>query len=646
MKVAVVVMPFAALTRPSLAAGLLQANLERAGIPCESVYLNLVMGDVVGPAAYRRFSSEAPTTALAGEWVFSQMLFGDRCSTWHSYRDEVLDHPVWGTSSERHDEILRLLELAPMFLERAFAARDWGAYDVVAFTSTFEQTLPSLCLARHIRERHPTVALILGGANFEGCMGRPYLEHFDFIDFICTAEGDTSFVQLCASLAEWRGGRASTIDVPSGFLFRDNGVNVPSSQPPTPVALECSPMPAYDDFFRGAAERLASVDGGAFNQWLPVEASRGCWWGEKAHCTFCGLNGDTMRFRAKSAAQVIRETDDLVRRHAVRRLQFADNILGTSFFDDLLPYWAERQDGIERFFEIKSSLTRSELTLMRRAGVTTVQAGVESLSDATLRLMRKGVSAAQNVALLRWCCELGIDALWNIIYAFPCEALADYPTQLAALRDLVHLSPPDAAAPIRMDRFSPNFANWREHGFTRIAPMPAYRHVFPVPDDVLSELAYYFHYDHPQLDEALKAGADVARFVSEWQERRRRRTSGVLSVAKNGDRLIVEDTRFTRPPTRRVLDDAEAALVMACDAPASPRTAIGRASGLAGPGACTLDFDAPLARLLESRVIGQLGDRLVTLACVPDHVRESLGHRWSPAMALVEPESTGRMERR
>src|SRR5437764_1877447 len=31
---------------------------------------------------------------------------------------------------------------------------------------------------------------------------------------------------------------------------------------------------------------------------LLFETSRGCWWGEKAHCTFCGLNGATMSYRA------------------------------------------------------------------------------------------------------------------------------------------------------------------------------------------------------------------------------------------------------------------------------------------------------------------------------------------------------------
>ena len=641
MKVALVVMPFAALTRPSLAAGILQANLERAGIPCDSVYLNLLLGDILGPAAYRRFSSDAPTTALAGEWVFSQLLFGQRCSTWQSYRDEVLDHPTWGTSIERHQEILHLLEIAPVFLDRAAAARDWGAYDVIAFTSTFEQTLPSLCLARWIRQRHPSAVLILGGANFEAGMGRPYLDHFDDIDFICTSEGDTSFVHLCESLHECRSGRTSTVRVPAGFLFRNDGRNVALPDRRSMVVLESSPTPAYGDFFEAAAERLAAVDGGPSNQWLPVEASRGCWWGEKAHCTFCGLNGETMTFRAKSATRVIEETDELVERYGVRRLQFADNILSTRYFDDLLPAWADRQDHIERFFEIKASLTREQLALMRRAGVTTVQAGIESLSDGTLRLMRKGMTAAQNVALLRWCRELGIDALWNIIYAFPGESLDDYPMQLAVLRDMVHLSPADAAAPIRMDRFSPNFTNWRAHGFTVIAPMPAYRHVFPFPEETLSELAYYFQYDHPQLNEALTAGADLGRFVGEWQTRRSEGTCGALAMTRTGGVLVIEDTRFTHPPSTYALDEADAALVLACDAPASRRTAMARASSLSGRLAAT-DFEGPLTRLLEKRVITELGDRLVTLACVPDHVRESLVARSSPAMACVGPASDAR----
>src|SRR6266496_3162947 len=108
MKVVLVVMPFAAITRPSLSVGLLQANLRRAHIDCESVYLNLVLGEMLGASQYRRFSSQAPITALAGEWAFSQVFFGQRLSTWDTYRAEVLDDALWGAPS-RHDEVRALL---------------------------------------------------------------------------------------------------------------------------------------------------------------------------------------------------------------------------------------------------------------------------------------------------------------------------------------------------------------------------------------------------------------------------------------------------------------------------------------------------------------------------------------------------------
>src|SRR5262249_7242667 len=38
---------------------------------------------------------------------------------------------------------------------------------------------------------------------------------------------------------------------------------------------------------------------------LLFETSRGCWWGERSHCTFCGLNGLTMNYHAMSPQKAI-----------------------------------------------------------------------------------------------------------------------------------------------------------------------------------------------------------------------------------------------------------------------------------------------------------------------------------------------------
>jgi ribosomal peptide maturation radical SAM protein 1 len=425
------------------------------------------------------------------------------------------------------------------------------------------------------------------------------------------------------SLTEFKRGRAATVDVPPGFLFRESHrLKARASAAREPVDLEQSPAPDYDDYFRALHDCASLVDDPTA-QWLPVEASRGCWWGEKVHCTFCGLNGDTMRFRAKSARRVVEETDELVTRYAVRRLQFADNILDPAYIDDLMPVWAARGDATERFFEIKSNLTRDQLALIRRAGVTTVQAGIESLSDATLRVMGKGVSGAQNIALLRWCAELGIDPLWNIIYAFPKERLEDYPAMLDVLRQLVHLPPPDAAAPIRMDRFSPNFTEWREHGFTAVAPMPAYRHVFPFAPDDLGTAAYYFRYEHPQFDDALREGAEIEQFIWEWHQKHQQGEAGGLVVERRCEGFAVVDTRFTKDPASWELDLSQLAVLMACDRPISAATAMRRAAQWAGDGATVEELETALSHLVDRQLIAHVGNALVTLACLPADVRES-----------------------
>lgn len=72
---------------------------------------------------------------------------------------------------------------------------------------------------------------------------------------------------------------------------------------------------------------------------LLYEASLGCWWGEKHHCTFCGLNGTTMKFRAGGAGALVLivtgtpyapgldvVTGDLLRQAGVREVRIRETV--------------------------------------------------------------------------------------------------------------------------------------------------------------------------------------------------------------------------------------------------------------------------------------------------------------------------------
>ncbi|MES1244856.1 MAG: RiPP maturation radical SAM C-methyltransferase [Acidobacteriota bacterium] len=608
MRVALVVMPFAGADRPSLAAGLFKALLRDRGIPCDCKYFNLTFAGLLGYEPYQRLSKFAYSHMLAGEWIFSQIYFGESFSSWESYSHEILDDPVWGVGKEYRDTIHRAAAVAPVFLRIAYESCDWSQYDLVGFTSTFEQTLSSLCLARMIRRSHPHIRIAFGGANFEGPMGSPYFEIFPEIDYISTGEADLSFPQLCENLA------AGIDEVPPGILSRAGSS---SEQRPQPVSLEDLPVPDYDEFFPAHARAFPGVGPTG----VMLEASRGCWWGQKRHCTFCGLNGMTMTFRRKSWQRVARESSALEERYSPSYLIFADNILAMDYFSTLLPHWADGAGRAGKFFEIKSNLRREQVALLKRAGIAHVQSGIESLSDQTLELMDKGVSAAQNIALLRWCRELGVDAQWNLLFGFPGEDLDDYPRTHGIMQKLSHLPAPRTCGSIRVDRFSPNFERWQEKGFLEIRPLSGYRHVFPGDDEGLRSLAYYFEYRHPHSDRLQELARDVVDFGAVWLRRSDGGTNGVFEVRRHLDGgWVLRDTRFNREDAALRLTERDLLLLRLCDSPTTQKALFEQAGALSG---CTeRQIRETHDALLEKEALCEVGKKIIALPLFPNELRE------------------------
>src|SRR5262249_16220836 len=154
--------------------------------------------------------------------------------------------------------------------------------------------------------------------------------------------------------------------------------------------------PIYDDFF----DRLSHSPLRA-ELWPEVailfESSRGCWWGDKSHCTFCGLNSATMMFRSKPATRVFEEIMSLATRYGILDFVVVDDIIDLKHIRELLPLLSTADCDLHIFYETKANLKKEQLRAFYEAGVTAIQPGIESLSTPILQLMRKGVTALQNV---------------------------------------------------------------------------------------------------------------------------------------------------------------------------------------------------------------------------------------------------------
>ncbi len=258
--------------------------------------------------------------------------------------------------------------------------------------------------------------------------------------------------------------------------------------------LDRLPYPEFSAYF----ERLGrSPLSDQIDPLLLFESARGCWWGAKTQCTFCGLNGGSIGFRSKSAGRVIDELGHLRRTYGVRRACATDNILDFRYFRSLLPLLKEAELDLVLEYELKTNLSRPQVELLRAAGVRAAQLGIESLSTPVLRLIRKGVTASQNVQTLKWLTAAGMEVKWNFLYGFPGEdpiAYADLPGLIAKL---VHLASPQADGRVRIDRYSPYFESPESFGLSSPRPIRAYRHVFPFGAEELGRLAYYFAVEGP-----------------------------------------------------------------------------------------------------------------------------------------------------
>lgn len=531
-----VVPPFAHLTWPALGVHLLQAAARPRRVPV--LYASLIYGARVGAPLYGALCN-APMDWLLGERLFARAASGhsgltqgflEEVARWNRGAEdprEYVDHltDAAGVSTARvrprYDiEALRRCEAEAVCLCEELGAALAGRYAAVGSTSTFEQTSASLGLLRALRQRDQAVLTLLGGANADGDLAEG-LFALGGVDAVFSGEADHAFGAWLEALLS--GGE------PARGVVRCEPVH----------DLSALPGPDYTDYFEQLEATLPHLTAPT---WLSYESSRGCWWGEKKQCTFCGLNGATLGFRAKPASVVLDDLSRLGAAHGVSRVHMGDCILPRAYLTELLPHLQQALPGAWLFYEARADLGAQEVAALVSAGVRFVQAGVESLSTPVLQRLRKGTTARRVLAFLRHARAAGLGVKWNLLAGVPGDLASEHEPLLALMPLVHHLAPPMMLGSVTLQRFSPLWRQPEAWGLTDIRPWPAYAEVFG-PDAPLEGLATHFSarfasgsLEDADLMEALEEG--VATWQRAWEG-----TPPVLEVRPHGAGWSLTDTR-------------------------------------------------------------------------------------------------------
>lgn len=537
-RVALVSMPFALLQRPSIQLGLLRAVVQRAGFAADSHHLYVNLGRVLSPKFYTGLRS--PQGHLIEEWLFSVSAFGSAVPGDEEYFQAFPGDLEWLATLGKDRTFVSGLrhQVLPAFIESCLREIPWSRYAVVGFTVTFFQTVASLALARRIKQAHPAVRIVFGGANVEGELGRACAEAFPFIDYVVAGEGENAFPQLLKQVAGVQGPEP----IP-GVLWRSGDRVLGGGRAAPVLDLDTLPVPDYADYFQRASA-LGILDDPAVRVELPFQSARGCWWGQHRHCAFCGLNGASLAYRRKTPNRLWNELTELGSRYGQKQFAATDNILDLRYITQLFPILKQSGANFHFFYEARANLTRRQIQMLRDGGVRVLQCGIESLSTHLLMLMNKGCSMLQNILTMKWCQYYGITLTWNLLRGFPGETEEDYRRQLDVLRLLSHLEPPRVCRRIYVGRFAPYFHDRQKYPISNLRPEPSYYHVFPRGLDHFV-LARTFDYEmNGTVPES--AHAETLAWVNEWRQRWQSPRRPALLYRRERDGLMVEDYRDTR----------------------------------------------------------------------------------------------------
>jgi ribosomal peptide maturation radical SAM protein 1 len=627
-------MPVSAVERPSLALGLLKSALTQAGLQSTIAYANVWFLEYIGIADYGPLENCPPEEALV-DWLFAGIAFPDFEPEQNAFLDLYFErNPIHAGKgmAERRANFLRLRSLIGGFI-------DWTADKIlekrpamVGCSSTFAQHVPSLALLRRLSERSLDLVTLMGGANCESVMGRSTHARCPWVDYVVSGEADALIGPLCWDILN-RGRDIPPADLPFGVFgptHREAGYPAASTRDLVPRAvienMRDLPLPDFSDYF---AEVEASLYADRIHAGLPMEFSRGCWWGERSHCLFCGLNGGSMTYRQKPAGQAAAEMIEMSARYGSSRIEAVDNIMAIDYLEKALPHLTALPEKLAIFFEVKANLKRHEVEKLAAAGVRWIQPGIESLDTRVLKLMRKGTTSAHNVQLLKWCRQYGVRVSWSLLWGFPGECDAWY-AEMASWLPLLHHLQPGPAVRLRYQRYSPYHYTAEKHGL-KLLPAAPYRYVYPLSERDLSEQVYYFEdsEDHDvgghftARDENRPGLNAVAKGIDAWLKAWRGPTFSMLSMQDNGDEIIVEDTRAIAIEREHRVRGLEREILLAADE-GSPETRLRDRPGAAN--VMQGEIDEAIANMIARKLIVRLDARLVGLA---------LWHPYTPILPLT-----------
>jgi|GEM_PF-568416 len=506
-----IVPPFIRLTNASLGVHILQAcardnapkTTNAAGPNAQKVailYANVFAAVLLGKDRYNAitFSSDK---AMLGDRIFSAAAYNKNTFT-EAFNAQYQQAPETSQlEGLRHytlslEELITASQQMQWFVQLIAQKVVQHQVKRVGCTSMFNQTAASIAFINAIKKQNSDIITLIGGANCAGEMAQGVASLSPHIDYIFSGESETAFVDF---LDQIEAGKRPENQIIVGTRCDD---------------LDAIPTPDFADYYQQIDISELAFDWQYVH--MPFESSRGCWWGQKYQCTFCGVH--ELRYRMKSPERVLQQLTEQLKHHRSQYVNFCDDIMPMQYFKTLLPQLQQALPNIRFFIDQKANLSFRKVKALADAGVYDILPGIETLCTELLTAIDKGTTAKQNLQMMRYARGCDLQLSWFFLYGIPGETVASYQKMQQLLPLITHLCPPVNFQDIKLLRFGLYVANPSAYDVANLRPLHIYREILPEQANI-NQLAYYFEGDYSSVkSDAPQLAEQIAAHVTRWRQ--------------------------------------------------------------------------------------------------------------------------------
>jgi ribosomal peptide maturation radical SAM protein 1 len=553
-------MPFAGTAIPSIQLAILESYLKEREINIKTRHLYLKAAEFYRLNNYN-FLIYPPNDSYTAQMVFSKYVFPE-----HWQKTESKFREYFNLNLSKNKEIEKqfafdiYVQQTDKFYNWILENIGWESYDIIGFTLNYGQLLPSLAIAKKIKELHPNKKIIFGGSRVTGLLGLKVLESFGYIDFVVSGDGEDALYRLASDYQNYE-------SIPR-LMYR-KGNEVIWNESDTVVDINTLPISSYDSFYEELNSSSLELQQYFFyNGKLPVEISRGCWWNQ---CSFCNLNIQHKKYREKNIDRIIEEIQVLSNKNKILDFQIIGNTLPKTEYQPLFEKLKQLGKDFTFVAETRADQLKSkDYILMKEAGFTTIQTGIESFSQHYLKKMNKGVRVIDNIAALKFCKENEIINRYNLIIDYPNEELIDFEETKRNIQLFKQYLNPPQICYLRVLYGSPIHRNPEQFNIQQLEYAPIDRLMYPQES---LEKGFNFVYGFKRKNELGKH--DWIQLVEDWKKEREFLEIDGIKKQTFIDKLIfyfVDGGSFVKIYDKRdseniriyVLDELERKIFLAC----------------------------------------------------------------------------------